>query len=665
MSNFIKKSHIALSVSLFINLGISSPLYANSVMNKLDFSKADSILSDKVFYQIGGGVGYMAPPTRSNTINAAEFGIGWKANLMCGNFDIKTTIKNQLNGITEGFKDLYSNVIESATGAVASLPAMIIQRANPQLYDILTNGLYQGKIDFANLKTNCEEMSKRLADATLDGRWSASADMEKYKMLLTSEPDANKVQKQLEDNKGKAGKTWVGNQPKGGEGQEPIKLVEDVATAGYNILNNRPVLEKKPISGSNCSGLLCQTWEDPKQLSEWLTKVVGEQTLSTCVENCGTPTSSKPGVGLTPEIEEENIRTLSNLEKALNMPVPPPEVLAQLSSNTIPVTRGLIEALREDPDVELLSQRLASELALSKSMEKMLLARRSILAGMREPNVINNKDATDELEKILNVIDREIEQINMETSLQKSITGNTASAILQNKERRDINSGSHGLQQDSLDKRLNQLTNGTFQNETDTIDPNDINIQRKPIVLGVPSVASSGTVARPSFGGSGGTSTAGNPNVNVPNNQITAKSKKEFIQQAMPIAKAIEEKWGVPAEVVIAQAALESGWGKHVKGNAYFGIKGKGSQGSINFGTHEVINGKKISINDNFASYGGFGDAANGYGEFLNKNKRYREAFKHKDNPVEFAKAIARAGYATDPDYANKLTKIIQSNKFS
>lgn len=79
---------------------------------------------------------------------------------MCGNFDIKTTVKNQLNGITEGFKDLMSNVIESAKGAVASLPAMVIQRANPQLYDILTNGVYQGRLDFNRLKTSGEAMSK-------------------------------------------------------------------------------------------------------------------------------------------------------------------------------------------------------------------------------------------------------------------------------------------------------------------------------------------------------------------------------------------------------------------------------------------------------------------------------------------------------------------------
>ena len=132
----VKASYIAISCAI---LSVTTPVSADD--NPFGFNKADSILSDKVFYQIGGGAGYMAPPSRGN-IQAAEFGIGWRANLTCGNFDIKTSIKNQLNGLTEGFKELYSNVIESATGAVASLPAMIIQRANPQLYDILTNGLY-------------------------------------------------------------------------------------------------------------------------------------------------------------------------------------------------------------------------------------------------------------------------------------------------------------------------------------------------------------------------------------------------------------------------------------------------------------------------------------------------------------------------------------------
>ena len=60
-----------------------------------------------------------------------SIGVGWSSDLMCGNFDISTTVKNQLNGLTDGFRNLMSNVISSATGAVASLPAMVIQRANP------------------------------------------------------------------------------------------------------------------------------------------------------------------------------------------------------------------------------------------------------------------------------------------------------------------------------------------------------------------------------------------------------------------------------------------------------------------------------------------------------------------------------------------------------
>ena len=71
---------------------------------------------------------------------------------------------------------------------------------------------------------------------------------------------------------------------------------------------------------------------------------------------------------------------------------------------------------------------------------------------MREPNVANNKDAQEELEKILTLIDREIGQIRMEIDLQKSLTGNSAVAILQNKELREYNTGTGNVTRDSVDK---------------------------------------------------------------------------------------------------------------------------------------------------------------------------------------------------------------------
>ncbi|UQX78745.1 integrating conjugative element protein [Mannheimia haemolytica] len=494
-----KKTHLLVITVLFSST--SSISFADSITDKLEFSKSDSIISDRVFYQIGGGTGYMAPPSRGNT-KVVDLGIGWKANLTCGNFDIKTTIKNDLNGLKDGFKDLMGNVIDSAKGAVASMPAMILQRANPQLYDLLTNGMYQGKLDFNRLKTSCEEMSKVLADHTLGGKWGQAADLESYKQITSTQPDAKQAQKDLEDKKGKDGRVWVGGQRKGGANQDPINVVGDVAKGGFNLLNKRNVLDSSPVS--NCEGNLCQTWDTPQAAADFLTKIIGEQSISTCKEDCGTKTSSKAGVGLSPEIEEEHIRTIVKLENVLNMDVPKSELLAELSSSSVPVTRGLIESLRDDPDVELLSQRLSAEIATSKVMEKMLLARRAILAGMREPNVAQNADAQVELERILNIIDREISQVKLEMDMQKMITGNTASVILQSKSEREALAGAHSLSQDSLDKRVQGLENGNVA-LTDLETGSNINLSRRNIALSIPNIPNVAALipTLPNRGGSG------------------------------------------------------------------------------------------------------------------------------------------------------------------
>lgn len=136
-----------------------------------------------------------------------------------------------------------------------------------------------------------------------------------------------------------------------------------------------------------------------------------------------------------------------------------------------------------------------------------------------------------------------------------------------------------------------------------------------------------------------------------------------FIKMALPIAKQVKTKWGVPVAVLIAQAAQETGWGRHVKNNAYFGIKGKAPNGSsVVFGTTEVINGKVIHKSDTFRAYTGLADSADDYGRFLSTNARYKTAFAHKSNPDQFVQEIAKAGYATDPNYAAALISIIHSH---
>ncbi|MBE4963516.1 glucosaminidase domain-containing protein [Enterobacter cloacae complex sp. P24RS] len=142
---------------------------------------------------------------------------------------------------------------------------------------------------------------------------------------------------------------------------------------------------------------------------------------------------------------------------------------------------------------------------------------------------------------------------------------------------------------------------------------------------------------------------------------IRPRNVQDFLDMASDSAEQAAAKWGVPASVLLAQSALESGWGKHVKKNAYFGIKGKSPTGnSTSFGTTEVIDGKVIHIKDTFRAYADYAESADDYGRFLNENKRYKPAFIHTTEPNQFITEIAKAGYATDPDYAPKLIRLME-----
>lgn len=123
-------------------------------------------------------------------------------------------------------------------------------------------------------------------------------------------------------------------------------------------------------------------------------------------------------------------------------------------------------------------------------------------------------------------------------------------------------------------------------------------------------------------------------------------------------ARIISGRTGIPAEVILAQSALESNWGRTVKDNAYFGIKGKSPAGkSTIFSTHEVtLSGQRVSEVDEFRAYVSYAEAADDYASLI--QRKYPTAFAYRD-PERFAEAVASLGYATDPRYAEKLKSII------
>ena len=143
-----------------------------------------------------------------------------------------------------------------------------------------------------------------------------------------------------------------------------------------------------------------------------------------------------------------------------------------------------------------------------------------------------------------------------------------------------------------------------------------------------------------------------------------------FVRALAPHAAAAARKLGVSVRVLLAQAALETGWGKHLpsQGNGsssfnMFGIKaGSGWDGAkVNVPTLEYENGVAVRRQDQFRAYGSPAASFADYARLISDSPRYAKALGQGENAAGFANALVRGGYATDPAYAEKITAIANS----
>ncbi|MAM03580.1 MAG: flagellar assembly peptidoglycan hydrolase FlgJ [Halomonas sp.] len=144
---------------------------------------------------------------------------------------------------------------------------------------------------------------------------------------------------------------------------------------------------------------------------------------------------------------------------------------------------------------------------------------------------------------------------------------------------------------------------------------------------------------------------------------------ERFMQTLATPAQAASAATGVPAELILAQAALETGWGQHEIAtqqghNSYnvFGIKaGSQWQGkTTDIVTHEYVNGRRTQIVDTFRVYDSFEHAFTDYANLIGNNPRYAGVVQ-ASNAEQAARELQRGGYATDPRYADKLVSVMNT----
>ena len=184
-----------------------------------------------------------------------------------------------------------------------------------------------------------------------------------------------------------------------------------------------------------------------------------------------------------------------------------------------------------------------------------------------------------------------------------------------------------------------------------------------PPASGSAATAAKSAVAAPAAGA------ASDIPANLPNMPAGA-GPRAFVERVWPQAVEASRATGIPARFLVAQAALETGWGKHELKNAdgspsynLFNIKaGKRWSGdTVSTSTTEYRNGVSAKENASFRAYGSYAESFRDYARLIGNNPRYAGVVGQTD-ATAFARGLQSAGYATDPLYADKLARIINGN---
>lgn len=199
----------------------------------------------------------------------------------------------------------------------------------------------------------------------------------------------------------------------------------------------------------------------------------------------------------------------------------------------------------------------------------------------------------------------------------------------------------------------------------------DIMVKQLSRNMGVQPPLAGGTVDKPAAQSSG----MPLPSISAPEKTAAAlpsaysgSTQQDFVDRMLPHAVQASKATGVPPQLMLGQAALESGWGRREirmpdGSNSYnlFGIKANaGWNGKVaEVMTTEYRNGVAYKQVEKFRAYSSYAEAFQDYASLIGNNPRYAEVLKQGDNVAGMAQAVQKAGYATDPNYGEKLARVM------
>ena len=383
------------------------------------------------YYEIGGAEPVSVPANPQVTSmtlgGSVQLGLGYS----CAAFDPVAAVTNSLNDIGSGVDDMMAAMTAAATSAIAALPALILQRANPGLYDLFQNALLKAEETMQLATKSCEVMEAEIArgkNPYSDLIALSKGNDWKLQMGIGGN-DAVTAKEAVEAANGDGGIPWITGQA-GGAGQPELRFTGDIVEAGYNINMNRPITASGPIPEGSATRL-SEIWPEPSAARDWVVDVIGENIVTTC-DTCRK--DSVPGTGLLPKLFQEGSAVTVELQGLVNGATAPTlDNLELITAPGVAITRQVIEAIRDMPATEqsLIVGRLVSEISTARTIEKALFARRLLLSGRQVPEVYATQVAREHADTSIAELDREIDNLLFETRVRREVVSATVVTLLQ------------------------------------------------------------------------------------------------------------------------------------------------------------------------------------------------------------------------------------------
>ncbi len=414
-------------ITLIITLIVVIPAegYADESLPLID------VETHALYYRLGGGAAVPAPGSGYVTHRVtARLKGGF--NYSCGEFDFQNNISQMINQIENQVREIPMQLQNAVSAAVAGLPGYLMQKINPNLYNIVTKSLDETAELFRLSYKTCASMESEMRRHPGTNPYAGFMSVSIANKWRDGAESGNNIADVSDDIKqDPTGPVkWIGGKDYGSV-ESPIQVNHDLVIAGYNIMLGRSgdvSIDTKPTGNLKYEPIVL-IWERPSAAGKWLQSVAGDREVVT--EDRLKPVSIT-GDGLRPIVEDLEPLIAAALDTAItDYNFEDLNVFRSLA-----ISQGIIDGLRAMPKAERLvfKTRLVSEMAVNEAYERVMLIRQMLMIGLNAPDIVAALAAATATEYVRNNtlpdLDNLVAEIYNDLALKKSTVNSTATAIV-------------------------------------------------------------------------------------------------------------------------------------------------------------------------------------------------------------------------------------------